>query len=88
MHERHFTSLHILKESEETICQRMMSSELDLNHFERSTVENHIALIIKQIYNSSLLRERFCLKGSVRFENVTSVPRLIRASQRSSRDLA
>jgi len=47
----------------------MMSSELDLNHFERSTVEDHIALIIKQIYNSPLLRERFCLKGSVRFEN-------------------
>ncbi len=69
MHEWHFTSLHILKESEETIYQRMMSSELDLNHFERSTVENHIALIIKQIYNSSLLWERFCLKGSVRFEN-------------------
>jgi len=69
MHERHFTSLHILKESEKTIRQRMMSSELDLNHFERSTVENHIALIIKQIYNSSLLRERFCLKSSVRFEN-------------------
>ncbi len=69
MHERHFTSLHILKESEKTIRQRMMSSELDLNHFERSTVEDHIALIIKQIYNSSLLRERFCLKGSVRFEN-------------------
>ncbi len=69
MHERHFTSLHTLKESEEAIRQRMMSSELDLNHFERSTVENHIALIIKQIYNSPLLRERFCLKGSVRFEN-------------------
>jgi len=69
MHERHFTSLHTLKESEEAIRQRMMSSELDLNHFERSTVEDHIALIIKQIYNSSLLRDRFCLKGSVRFEN-------------------
>ena len=69
MHEWHFTSLHILKESEETIHQRMMSSELDLNHFERSTVENHIALIIKQFYNSSLLWERFCLKDSVRFEN-------------------
>ena len=69
MQERQFTSLHILKESEKTIRQRMMSSELDLNHFERSTVENHIALIIKQIYNSSLLRERFCLKDSVRFEN-------------------
>ena len=69
MHERHFTSLHTLKESKKTMRQRMMSSELNLNHFERSTVENHIALIVKQIYNSPSLRERFCLKSSVRFEN-------------------
>lgn len=55
MHERHFTSLHTLEESAEAIRQKMMSSELDLNYFKRSTVENPIASIIKQIYNNLLL---------------------------------
>ncbi len=88
MHERHFTSLHILKESEKTIRQRMMSSELDLNHFERSTVENHIALIIKQIYNSSLLQERFWLKNSVRFENHDNTLSLKREMKKNMQHLS
>ena len=69
MHERHFTSLHILKKFKKIIRQKMMSFKLNLNYFERSTVKNHIALIIKQIYNNSLLREKFYLKNSVKFEN-------------------
>ncbi|KAI4128198.1 MAG: hypothetical protein LQ347_004278 [Umbilicaria vellea] len=69
MHERQFMSIHTLEESGEVIRQRMISSELDLNHFERSTVEDHITSIIKQIYNNPFLRDIFCLQGSVSFEN-------------------
>ncbi|KAL9101247.1 MAG: hypothetical protein Q9163_003480 [Psora crenata] len=69
MHERHFTSLHTLKESGDNIRKRMMSSELDLNHFERQTVEDHIASIIEQMYQNSTLRKTFGIKGSVKFEN-------------------
>lgn len=68
-HQRHFTSLNTLEESGEAIRKRMMSSGLDLNHFERATVEDHVASIVTELYNSPLLRDRFCLKGSVRFEN-------------------
>ena len=39
--ERHFTSLHTLQESGATVRERLLSSEFDLNHFERSTVEDH-----------------------------------------------
>ena len=69
MQERLFTSLHTLEESGEAIRQRMMGSELDLNFFERSTVEDHVASIIKQLYNYPSLRKKFRLKGSVGFEN-------------------
>ena len=68
-HQRYFTSLVTLEESGEAMRQRKISSELDLNHFERSTVEDHVASIVKQLYNDPLLRDIFCLKGSVRFEN-------------------
>ena len=67
--ERHFTSLHTLEESGEAVRQRMMSSELDLNYFQRYTVEDHISSIIKQLYNNPTLRRKFRLKGSVKFEN-------------------
>jgi len=67
--QRHFTSSHTLEESGEAIRQRMMSSELDLNHFERSTVEDHISSIIKQLYCSPTLRRKFRLKGTIKFEN-------------------
>jgi len=77
-----------LKEFEETIHQRMMSSELDLNHFKRSTVENHIALIIKQIYNSLLLQKRFCLKNSVRFENHDNTLSLKREMKKNMQHLS
>ena len=69
MLERHFTSLHSLEESGETVRQRMLSSELDLHHFQRYTVEDHISSIIKQLYNNPMLRRKFRLKGSVKFEN-------------------
>lgn len=69
MHERHFSSIQSLTEWGVTIYDRMMSSELDLNNFERDCVENQIASIIKHMYNSPSLRKKFCLKGSIKFEN-------------------
>ncbi|KAF2644398.1 hypothetical protein P280DRAFT_467026 [Massarina eburnea CBS 473.64] len=67
--EHHFTSLHTLAESGEAIKRRMMSSELDLNFFQRSTVEDPVSLIINQLSDNRTLRRTFGLQGSVTFEN-------------------
>ncbi|OCK74001.1 hypothetical protein K432DRAFT_430275 [Lepidopterella palustris CBS 459.81] len=69
MLERHFTSLNAVEESGTVIRQRMMSSELDLNLFKRSTVKDHVSLIISRLYSNLTLRRKFNLKGSVKFEN-------------------
>jgi hypothetical protein len=45
--ERHFTSLHMLEETGEVVRRQMMSSELDLNVFQRHTVEDQVSLIIR-----------------------------------------
>ena len=67
--EQHFASLNSLEEAGETVRERMMSSELDLHHFQRDTAEDRISSIIKQLYNNPMLRQKFRLKGSVKFEN-------------------
>ncbi|KAH8704296.1 hypothetical protein GQ44DRAFT_743757 [Phaeosphaeriaceae sp. PMI808] len=67
--ERHFTSLHTLEESGEAILRRMMSSELDLHLFQRSTVDDHVSSIIERLYDQRTLRQKFGLQGSVKFEN-------------------
>ncbi|KAK1907866.1 hypothetical protein P3342_006196 [Pyrenophora teres f. teres] len=67
--ERHFTSLHTLKESGEAIRRKMMSSELDLHLFQRSTVDDPVTSIIERLYDQQILRRKFGLKGSVQFEN-------------------
>ncbi|KAH8708410.1 hypothetical protein GQ44DRAFT_628179 [Phaeosphaeriaceae sp. PMI808] len=67
--ERHFTSLHTLEESGEAILRRMMSSELDLHLFQRSTVDDHVSSIIERLYDQQTLRQKFGLQGSVKFEN-------------------
>ena len=67
--ERYFTSLHTLEESSRAIRERMMSSELDLNFFQRFTVEDRVSLIVEQLYNKPTLRQKFKLRGSVKFEN-------------------
>lgn len=69
MHQQYFTSLNSLKEAGEVIHQRLMSSELDLNYFERSTVEDRVTAIKQQLYDDPLLRKQFGLKGSIDFEN-------------------
>jgi hypothetical protein len=67
--ERHFTSLHTLEESGEAVRRRQMGSELDLNTFARFTVEDPVSQIIERLSEDKVLRARFGLKGSVRFEN-------------------
>ena len=67
--ERHFTSLHTLEESGEAVRRRQMGSELDLNNFARFTVEDPVSQIIERLSEDKVLRDRFRLKGSVRFEN-------------------
>jgi hypothetical protein len=39
----------------------MMSSELDLNYFQRSTVEDYVSLIIEQLYSKPTLQRVFGL---------------------------
>ncbi|OBT43224.1 hypothetical protein VE00_06404 [Pseudogymnoascus sp. WSF 3629] len=67
--ERHFTSLHTLEESGETVRRRQMGSELDLNNFARLTVEDPVSQIIERLSEDNVLRDRFGLRGSVKFEN-------------------
>ncbi|RYN62676.1 hypothetical protein AA0117_g12905 [Alternaria alternata] len=67
--ERHFTSLHTLEETGEAVRRRMMSSELDLNVFQRHTVEDQVSLIIQGMHGDRRLRRKFGLQGSVNFEN-------------------
>jgi hypothetical protein len=69
MLERHFKSLLGLEELGTEIRERMLSSELDLSYFERSTVEDHVSTIIGQLYGNHKLRKLFNLKGKVKFEN-------------------
>jgi hypothetical protein len=67
--ERHFTSLHTLEESRGVILRKMMSSELDLYLFQRSTVDDPVTSIIELLYDQQTLRRTFGLKGLVQFEN-------------------
>ncbi len=67
--ERHFTSLHTLRENGVQIRQRLMGSELDLHHFARSVIKDHVTSMIKKLYESPKLRAKFPLKGLIRLEN-------------------
>ncbi|KAJ5117549.1 hypothetical protein N7448_011181 [Penicillium atrosanguineum] len=69
MEDKLFTSLHTLKEMGETIRRQLIGSELDLNHFLRQTVEDHVSKIVEELYNDPELRRTFDLRGSIRFEN-------------------
>jgi len=69
MLERHFTLISTLREIGESIRRQMMSSELDLHHFERLAVGDPVSRIIERLYDNPALRDKFNLKGSVKFEN-------------------
>ncbi|KKZ66579.1 hypothetical protein EMCG_07693 [[Emmonsia] crescens] len=69
MLERHFTSIHTLEESGNTARGRSVGSELDLYHFLRFSIEDHVSAVIEQLNLNPPLQEKFNLKGYVRFEN-------------------
>ncbi|KAK9853413.1 hypothetical protein MYU51_006495 [Penicillium brevicompactum] len=56
---RLFTSLHTLKETGESIRRQFVGSELDLNHFLRQTVEEHVSKIIEELYEDEPSKARF-----------------------------
>lgn len=64
-----FTSLHTLEERGENVGRQLIGSELDLNHFLRQTVEDHVSRIVEELYKDPQLRQTFGLRGSIRFEN-------------------
>lgn len=66
--DRLFTSLHTLKETGESIRRKFVGSELDLNHFLRQTVEDHVSKIMNN-YSDLTLRHTFGLRGSIRDED-------------------
>jgi hypothetical protein len=66
---RLFTSLNTLEDNGWRVRERLVGSELNLNHFLRQTVEDHVSLIIEHLYEDPELRARFRLQGSIRFEN-------------------
>ncbi|KAJ6105931.1 hypothetical protein N7512_009448 [Penicillium capsulatum] len=53
----------------ESIRRQLIGSELDMNHFLRQTVEDHVSKIIEELYKDPALRQTFGLRGSIRFEN-------------------
>jgi hypothetical protein len=57
MTEGHFTSRHTMRENGEAIRRRMVGSELDIHHFQRTTVEEPVSLMIERISNDDSLRE-------------------------------
>jgi hypothetical protein len=57
MTEGHFTSRHTMRENGEAIRRRMVGSELDIHHFQRTTVEEPVSLMIERIFNDDSLRE-------------------------------
>ncbi|PWY87119.1 hypothetical protein BO94DRAFT_535225 [Aspergillus sclerotioniger CBS 115572] len=69
LNERHFTPLGALKEYGKEVRERMVSSELDLGYFLRQTLESRVTSVIKQLHANPRLRQTFCLKGDISFEN-------------------
>jgi hypothetical protein len=46
-----------------------MDSELNLHHFLRISIEDHVSAVIEKLHLRQVLQEKFQLKGSVQFEN-------------------
>ncbi len=67
--ERHFTSVHSLREIGQGYQQRKLGSEQDLHSFQRYTVEDPVSLIVNRMYSNLALRRKYGLNGSISFEN-------------------
>jgi hypothetical protein len=66
--ERHFPSAQFLHELGGNTSRRSLGSELDLNLFQRITVEDHVTYVISQLPGDETLRDRYRLLGSIKFE--------------------
>lgn len=69
MSERHFTSLHTLKEDGEQLHRRKLSSELDVRYFVQFAIDDRVTSIIERLSQHAVLRHRLNLRGTVKFEN-------------------
>ncbi|OJD10479.1 hypothetical protein AJ78_08529, partial [Emergomyces pasteurianus Ep9510] len=65
--EKLFPSLHQLDYVRQLISP--ISSEWDLQYYERETVENQVRAIIDRIYENNELKRAFGLRGSITFES-------------------
>ncbi|KAF2752446.1 hypothetical protein EJ05DRAFT_495259 [Pseudovirgaria hyperparasitica] len=66
---RQFSSIQYMQETGENVSKRLLGSEMDLNYFQRTTVEDPVSAVITMLFDDTALREKLGLKGSVRFEN-------------------
>ncbi|KKZ63872.1 hypothetical protein EMCG_01825 [[Emmonsia] crescens] len=66
---RLFTSLHVLNELGRRYSSRKLRSEKDLEHYERTAVEDHVHDIIAELCKIPDARERFQLGDGIVFEN-------------------
>ncbi|OJD10750.1 hypothetical protein ACJ73_09708, partial [Blastomyces percursus] len=67
--QRQFTHLMVLEENGREVSRRMIGSEMDLNIFQRQTIEMRVTSIIEKVYANPPLRRVFKLKGDISFEN-------------------
>lgn len=64
-----FAPVLSLETAGEAISTKKISSEKDLEFYERGMVENQVSRVIFYLSTDPLAREIFCLNGSVEFEN-------------------
>ncbi|KAF2630545.1 hypothetical protein BU25DRAFT_259623 [Macroventuria anomochaeta] len=64
-----FNSLHTLSGIGRGLQQRMLGSELDLHVFQRTTIDDPVSQIIREMHGDQSLRRKFGLCGGVKFEN-------------------
>ncbi|KAI9674631.1 MAG: hypothetical protein M1829_003713, partial [Trizodia sp. TS-e1964] len=66
--EQSFLTLDCLRQKGKSIQQRRMSSEQDLRHFQRLTVEDQTSAINEKFYGNENLRIKFHLRDSITFD--------------------
>ncbi|EFW22030.1 hypothetical protein D8B26_002124 [Coccidioides posadasii str. Silveira] len=64
---RQFPSSHQLDYVLKTT--KPITAEMDLRYYERDTVENHVQLVVDEVYKNDSLRRELRLAGSVTFES-------------------
>ena len=67
--QRHFKSLSAVAAIADDYEVKSIGSEMDLNKFEDTAIDSHVAAAIRKVYSCASLRDEFGLKGNVLFEN-------------------